>query len=222
VASFINQAPDDTEHKVILALLDTIIIPIAAREMESQEDQIVMFTKQKHEVWNLSPHSFYYDAGMRTSLVTAFARLWSPNVNSIDFGGKPSERPVSRDIDITCRDYYANFVTELWYSTRLAIEAGQVRGMDEELVQEGCAREWTNVGANKIKVETKDEMKLKSGRSPDLYDCFACGLEGARQRGFVISRLGSTESAVRDNRWKRELIQKAAAVRAAHDLNYAV
>lgn len=220
--SIINQEPDEDKHKIILAVMDTIVIPIAASDMESPEDQIVMFTKKKHEDWNLGPESLYYDAGMRTSLVTAFSRVWSPKVNSIDFGGKPSERPVSRDIDITCRDYYANFVTELWYSTRLAIEAGQIRGMPDELVQEGCAREWTNVGANKIKVETKDDMKLKCGRSPDLYDCFACGLEGARQKGFVISRLSSGEALEKDNRWKRELLRKAIEARVSHELIYNV
>jgi hypothetical protein len=92
--------------------------------------------------------------------------------------------------------------------------------MHEDLVQEGCAREWTNVGANKIKVETKDDMKLKSGRSPDLYDTFVCGIEGARQKGFVISRLGNPEQGIVDNRWKRELIRKAAAARMSHELDY--
>lgn len=220
VESFVSQKDDNPEHKTILAVLDTIVIPIAGNELEAPEDQIVMFVRKKHGEWNLGPDALYYDAGMRTSLVTAFARLWSPKVNSIDFGGKASERPVSRDIDITCRDYYANYVTELWYSTRLAIEAGQVRGMSEDLVSEGCAREWTNVGANKIKVETKDDMKLKSGRSPDLYDTFACGLEGARQKGFVISRLGNPEVDERSHAWKRELLRRAVALRVAHDLNY--
>lgn len=222
VESFISQKQEENRHKIILAVLDMMVIPIAANEMEAPEDQIVMFVKAKHQAWNLPPDSLYYDAGMRTSLVTSFARNWSAKVNSIDFGGKPSQRPVSRDIEISCRDYYANFVTELWYSTRLAIEAGQVRGMMEDLVQEGCAREWTNVGANKIKVETKDEMKLKSGRSPDLYDCFACGIEGARQKGFVISRLGNPERDATDSRWKQELLRKAVALRIAHELNYAV
>lgn len=220
--SLVTQSQDDDQHKIILAVLDTEVIPIKATDLESPEDQIVMAVRQRHTKWNVGPENFFYDAGMRTSLVTAFARLWSPKVNSLDFGGKPSERPVSRDIDITCRDYYANFVTELWYSTRLAIEAGQVRGMGDDLVGEGCAREWTNVGGNKIKVETKDDMKLKCGRSPDLYDCFACGLEGARQKGFVISRLAKADFENRDRRWKTDLLKKAAEFRAAHSLNYQV
>lgn len=218
----INQTPDDPRHKVILALLDTIVIPIAATEFESPEDQIVMFVKQKHTGWSLGPESLFYDAGMRTSLVTAFARLWSPKVNSVDFGGKPSERRVSRDIDVSCRDYYANFVTELWYSVRLAIEAGQVRGLSEDVVAEGCLREWTNVAGNKIKVETKDDMKLKTGRSPDLFDALVTGMEGARQRGFVIARLADPEVNSGRPDWKRKLQEQAEKIRRAHELDYAV
>lgn len=213
--NLVSQEIGTGNHKVVLALMDTLIIPIASSEMESPEDQIVMYVKQAHERWGLSPDALYFDAGMRTSLVTAFSRVWSPKVNSIDFGGKPSERPVSREIPMTCRDYYFNFVTELWYSVRLAIEARQIRGMGEELVQEGCSREWTNVAANKIQVETKSDMKLKCGKSPDLFDCFVCGLEGARQKGFVITRLGEHSEEIRDRRWKRELIQKALQAREA-------
>lgn len=221
VESFVNQTPDDTTHRVILALLDTIVIPIKASEMEAPEDQIVMFVKQKHDFWNIGPENFFYDAGMRTSLVTAFARLWSPKVNSIDFGGKAPETQVSREINVSARDYYDRFVTYLWWSSRLAIEAGQMRGLSEDVVLEGCSREWKNVGSNKIAVETKDEMKLKTGRSPDLYDCLVTGLEGARQRGFVISRIANPDYIETDHRWKRELLRKAAEARQERQLNYA-
>lgn len=216
--AIINQKAEAERHKTILALLDTIIIPIEPKEFESPEDQIVMFVKAKHTAWNLGPENFFFDAGMRTSLVTAFARLWSPKVNSIDFGGKASERAVSRQIDVLCRDYYFNFVTELWYSVRLAIEAEQMRGLSDEVVQEGCLREWMMVGANKIQVETKKEMKLKSGRSPDLFDCLVTGMEGARQRGFVISRLGDVQEVERNDRWKQDLRAKAAAARRSYTL----
>ena len=218
--SLINQREDPEQHRIILALMDTFIIPIKANDFESPEDQIVMFVKQKAEGWNLGPETFYFDAGMRTSLVTAFARLWSPKVNSIDFGGKPSERKVSREIDISCRDYYSKFVSELWWSSRLAIEARQIRGMTEDLVAEGCAREWKSVG-NKTEVESKDEMKLKTSRSPDLYDCFVCGLEGARQQGFMISRLGDTALSFGNDSWKRKLRDSFRAFTAEHALNEA-
>jgi hypothetical protein len=46
------------------------------------------------------------------------------------------------------------------------------------------------VAGNKIEVEAKDEMKERIRKSPDLYDWFAVGTEGARRLGFKIQRLG--------------------------------
>lgn len=221
VASLIDQREPVQRRNTIFALLDTFVVPIADNDFEAPEDQIVMFCKAKHEGWNLGPEALYLDAGMRMSLVTAFGRLWSPKVNTVDFGGKPTERRVSHDIDVSCRDYYSKFVTELWYSVRLAIESDQVRGLTEEVVSEGCAREWMMVAGNKIEVEPKADMKLKTGRSPDLFDCLVIGLEGARRKGFVIRRSLAPQAAETDTGWKREMIAKAAENRKSRELNYA-
>lgn len=209
VQSIVDQSLINPEERIILAILDTIIIPIKAGDFESPEDQITMFCKVQHEQWRIGPEDFFFDAGMRTSLVSSMAKLWSPQVNTIDFGGKPSERPVSSAIDVSCRDYYSKFVTELWYSSRLLIEAEQLRGLTESIMMEGCAREWKMVSGNKIEVETKAEMKVKTGQSPDLYDTLVIGIEGARRKGLVIRRLSTKEVAQQDTRWKKDLKDKA-------------
>lgn len=219
--AIITQGSVPANRNQILALIDITVIPIKSSDFESPEDQIVMFVKQQHEQRRIPPENFFFDAGMRTSLVTAFSRLWSPRVNSIDFGGRASERRVSADIDVICRDYYSKFVTELWYSVRLIIEAGQFRGMTNDVMLEGCAREWKTVGGNKIEVETKAEMKEKTGRSPDLFDALVAGVEGARQKGFIIKRLGKPARTRRDDLWKDELRKQAEALRNAKALNYA-
>ena len=41
-----------------------------------------------------------------------------------------------------------------------------------------------------IEVEPKEDTIERMGVSPDLYDAYACGCEGARQKGFRIERLG--------------------------------
>jgi hypothetical protein len=128
---------------------------------------------------------------------------------------------VSHEIDVKCCDYYSKKITELWYSVRLIIEARQFRGMTEDVMNEGCAREWKMVGNNKIEVESKEEMKKKTGRSPDLFDALAIGVEGARQKGFMIRRLGKLSEIEQDHRWKRKLLEDAARARASKELNYA-
>jgi hypothetical protein len=197
------------------------VVPINVQSAELAEDQIVNFVQSRCAAQNIAPANFFFDSGMRTSLVTAFGRLWSNMVNPIDCGGKPSERQVSSDMQMSCRDYYSKFITELWYSVRLVVESGQFRGITDEVVYEFGSREWTMVGANKIEVEPKDRMKEKIGRSPDLADAIAIGVEGARQRGFVIRKLISPTHVKIDTKWKRELKEKEEALWHGHELNAA-
>ena len=179
--------------KMIFALADTVIVPISGEiGAESPEDQIAKFCRKECEKRGILPENFMYDAGMRTSLVTAFARLWTPAVTSVDFGGSPTEEEVSAEIRIPANKYYFKFVTELWFSVRMCIESKQFRGLSKEAMWEFCAREWKHrPGTNKIEVETKQEMKEKSTRSPDIADAIVTALYCARKRGFRISRLGT-------------------------------
>lgn len=223
VSAIINQRHDAPKRKQILALIDLMIVPVNPIDKELPEDQIANFVRSQCMSRGIAPENFFFDAGMRSSLVSSFARLWSPNVVPVDCGGKPSERPVSAQITMLCKDYYSKFVTELWYSVRYVIEAGQFRGMTEDVMLEGCAREWTRVGANKIEVETKDKMKLKTGRSPDLFDCLAIGVEGARRKGFVIAQMINNRGNRRrpfEPDWRDELKKKALELNRSKSLNY--
>jgi len=219
--STIVQSLFPEKRQIIIALSQISVIPIEANDFESPEDQIVMFVKKACEVGNIPARNLFFDSGMRTSLVTAFSRLWSIDVNPIDCGGRPSERKVSENIDVAASDYYSKKITELWYSWRLVVEAGQFRSMTEDVMKEGCQREWMTVGGNKIEVEPKHEMKRKTGRSPDLADCVVIGIEGARQRGFLIRRMVNEEYVEQDTRWKDELKRKARDAAKQSRLNYA-
>lgn len=220
--AIINQSEPSIKRKILLALTDLVIIPIIGNSKEEAEEQIAEFVMQRCKSGNISPENFFFDSGMRTGLVTAFSRIWSPSVMSIDCGGSASNKPVSAQIPTLCKDYYSKYVTELWYSVRLTVEAGQFRGMTEEALNEFCQREWKIVGKNKIEVESKTEMKLKTGRSPDLADCVAIGVEGARRRGFVIDNLVNKSAFSKESqKWKRELEQKAREARKQHSLDYA-
>lgn len=221
VSNLIQQSTDMPKRRQIIALVGVQVIPIKSSDFESPEDQIVMFVKRHCEARGVPPRNFFYDSGMRTSLVSAFSRLWSPDTNPIDCGGRPSERTISEGIDVMACDHYSKKITELWWSVRYIIEGAQFRGLTDEVMMEGCEREWKMVGANKIEVESKSDMKEKCGYSPDLFDCLALGVEGARQRGFLIRRITNPDAVEVDERWKSELRQKARSVYKQSQLNYA-
>ena len=215
-ASFIpnlaSQEPPKGRKRQIFAHLQSYLVPVNAKVDIEAEEQIVNFVKTKCLAAGIPPENFFFESGMRTGLVSAFARLWSPKTNPIDSGGIASKRPVSAQIEMECKDYYSKFITEQWFSTRMLIEAGQMRNMTETLIQEGCQREWRIVGKNKIEVESKQDMKEKTGKSPDFYDTFAVGFEGARRLGFIIdNKLPRLIKPADRNDWRRKLREKSQA-----------
>ena len=215
-----HELPPDKKHQ-IMALVDQLIIPINVKLDVEAEDQIASFVKTQCIMRGIPPENFFYDSGMRTTLVSVLSRVWSPLTNPVDSGGQPSDRMVSAQIRVACNKYFKKRITEFWYQVRHVIEAGQFRGMKDGVMQEGCQREWTLIG-NLIEVEPKEKMKEKTGRSPDLFDALAIGVEGAIQRGFVISNTAKVERHEEDNRWRKKLEEKARAQWRSGDLNYKV
>jgi len=212
------------EIETMLALGGTMLVPVTTKEADPNFDlpefQIAKFVKDKLNELKIPPANFYFDTTGRGSLMSAFARNNMAEVNGIEFGGKPSERPVPNLVDITCKDYFSKYVSELWYVVRWTIESDQFRGMTEEVMHEGCFREWGMVSGNRIEVETKEKMKLKSGRSPDLFDGLVCGLEGARRRGFVIKRILNTTHHRQGEEWKQAFRDRFYKHKHHHRLNY--
>lgn len=223
VDSVISQNTNVPQGRQILALVDQVIVPIEASiSADLPEHQIVRFCRKQCENRGIKPENFFYDAGMRTSLVTAFTMEWTPEVQSVDFGGKPSEQKVSTEINIPCHEYYQKFVTELWYSVRYIIISRQFRGMTKDVMWELSAREWTHApGSNKIQVESKADMKLKSSRSPDLADSLVTACYGARMRGFVIGKLQPIKPPNRGRDWRDDLRAKEKKIWQSGILEYA-
>lgn len=175
-----------------------IIVPIIIRPDIIPEDQIAMFCKSQMEQAGVTPDNFFFDG--RGSVSISFARIWSPRVNAVEFGGRPTTRPVNAEFMVDdpirmvkrpklAEEHYANFVSELWWSWRYTIESDQVRGLTIETIQDAWPREWGKVRGDKIQIETKEKMRVRTGCSPDLGDLIAIGIEGARRRGFNVAKL---------------------------------
>lgn len=195
----------------------------------SPEDTIAAFVKEDCAKEDIPPENVFFDSTGRGSLGTAFARIWSNQVNPIEFGGPATERPVSDGWFLwdpkekrrrlkRCNEQYANFVTELWYSVRYAIEGDQMANLPEDVMTEGCRREWGEVRGHLIQIELKEDMKERTGQSPDLFDWLATGVEGARRRGFGIAKMGTEEATEKDLSWLDKLRERQAALRKSSNL----
>ncbi len=209
----------DPDGKMILCLNRPNIIHI--KTDDEPENIIARAVKDQCDVADIQPENMFHDSTGRGRLGTALSRIWSPNTNPIEFGGPATQRPSSKDIYLTdpitrerrlkrCDEAYDRFVTELWWSVAYTIEGGQMRGLPEDVMDELCMRMWYLKSRDRKAVEPKSGtatnpgMKERTGRSPDLGDWCAIVLEGARQRGFEIARLGSGKTYTEGLSWLTE------------------
>lgn len=179
------------------------------RENVEVEDQIADILEDELTLYGIPPENCGYDACGKGTLGGAFAKHFGKRVpQPIDAGASPTKRPVRMDLFVDeengerrlkrCDEHYCKFVSELWFSMRYAIMAGQIRGLLADVMAEGCARVYNMAAGNKYKVESKDPrdpkekegLKKRLGKSPDLFDCAVIGVEMARRLGFNIGGLG--------------------------------
>jgi hypothetical protein len=196
------------------------------------EYQIANWVKKYIDREGIPVANVFYDSTGRGSLGPPLAQVVGVMINAVEFGGNPSNRPVTLDHKVLdkktqkmrlklCVEHYRKFVSELWWTMRLAIESGQAKGLNQATIDEGAKREWKETDGNKIEVEAKDEMKKRTGYSPDLFDWAVTVLEGARRRGFQIRRMANEEETATNRDWISKLVQNAKRLRQSQSLNYA-
>lgn len=201
-----------------IAFFPPQIVPIIVNSDTSPEDQLASWVRDYCERNDIPPANFFHDSTGRGGLGTAIARAWSAECNPIEFGGQATERPVAIglyvfDLEtqmkrlVRCNEHYDRLISELWYQFRYAVESRQLRRLPEDVMDELCMRKWERKKNNRISVETKEKMKERIGRSPDLGDWACLCLEGARRLGFVIEKIPgeSGEGKGNDDYLVREL-----------------
>lgn len=191
----------------------------------SHSDAIATEVRSECEAHGIPPEHFFYDGTGRSEFTSSCARLWSPHVVPLEFGGKATERETftgEKHMDgdrkgetKLCHEVFDRFVTELWFAIRDCITSDQLRGMTEEMIDEGSQRRWEIVRGAKYSIEPKEGvrdnepvgMKARGLRSPDLNDMLAAGLEGARRLGFPLGKTPVAKAEAKNRGWleyKRE------------------
>jgi hypothetical protein len=222
----------DVEGKSIFACRPPILVPVSVKNAELAETQIARFCMQYADGMGISADNFFFDA--RATLAVELARIWSPQVNAVDFGGTATKRPVSMDEYVwegdtqtkrlkRCDEHYSKFVTELWFSIRYAVMSHQVRRLPRDVAAEGAKRLWrfTKGQPPRIEVESKIEMKERTKESPDLFDSLATTMEGARRLGFVIENMKEPRSENQaEEDWLNNAVDKHKRFMRSHELSY--
>lgn len=223
----------DVNGKWVILFFPPVQVPILVGDQHGlPEEQISVFCRDYCDKYDIPPENFFHDSTGRGALGTYFARIWSAQTNPVEFGGTPTQRPVSLDIYIydertrsrrlkRCDEHYDRFVTELWFSVRFAVESEQIRGLPESVIEEFAMRMWDKVKGDRYSIETKKDMKERVGRSPDEADWASICVEGARRRGFQISKLASDDEDGPDREWLRDIKRRQDQIRSRHALTFA-
>jgi hypothetical protein len=117
--------------------------------------------------------------------------------------GKPTERIAAEVDKRPCKDVYDRLVSEYYYSCYHAFKSRVIYGVDpaSDLARELCLRRYT-IKSKKISIETKDELKGRTGYSPDLSDSLIYALEMARRNGLVF--IGNDKVVPTNRFWARD------------------
>lgn len=127
------------------------------------------------------------DSSAANPILSIAHREWSPYITGVQFGGAPSDKPLSNFDKRLGKDLFANRTSELNYVLHEFLINGQVRGVTADHAKEMTNRQYELVAGGKIKVESKKDMKARLGYSCDLLDGGNIGLDVLRERLKILA-----------------------------------
>lgn len=133
---------------------------------------------------------------------------WNNSFLRVMFGGGASLKPISPVDKTPAKDKYSNRVSELWHVAKSFIRNGQIKGITADVGGQMTARKLDKRTGDrdKIRVESKDDMKARCNKSPDKADALMIMLELCRTRLGMNSgeKEGRVEGA-RKGDWRRKM-----------------
>lgn len=204
---------NDVEGKQILRILPHEVVQIRMNSGKDAPDQIAEFVSSKCDQEGILPQNVFYDSFGPGLVANSFAKIFGSIIPiPVNSGMPATDRPVRFDLFVEdrgekrlkrCNEEYSKFVSEAWFSVREAIHSEQIRELQKIIAEEGQLRLYRVVSRARIEIETKDEMKERVKKSPDLFDATAILVEGARRLGFKIQRIGSEKIKKQPEPWYR-------------------
>lgn len=185
-----------------MQLTETIIVPIRATNPEPIREQIAARVIEECTKRGVQPQNFGGDStGEGGGVMGVISERWSPRIQWVEFGGSPSSMPAGVEDQRPACEVFDRKVTELWYSAREWLTAGQLKGLTVEDCIQFCSREYNHL-KRKIVLDKKEDCKKKIGHSPDEADSVVILIEVARRNGARIVT-GSVEK--RTVSWKDQV-----------------
>ncbi len=165
-----------------------LVEDVTLLDKENRSQQICRRFKEECEKRDIQIVNTAVDAtGAGDPFCDVLDIVWGRGSLRVKFGGKPSDRPVSFTDATPANERYYDRVTEIWYSGKEYLRAGQLKGIPTQMAVQMCQRLYGTTGIKKlIYAESKKLMKFRMQCSPDWADSGFVVLDLARTRlGFA-------------------------------------
>lgn len=201
---------EDGTNKPVLLFTDfELLFEDITKKDVPRNYQIVWQFRDKCKARSIPPTQAGFDAtgagGPFGDIVTS---EWSSEVVRVMFGGKASSTPVSATTRKPAYEKYTNRVTEIWYSIKEFMRGGQIKGIGPDLAAELIERKVTSTkhGAKgedlMMTVESKEKMKKRIAKSPDIADAALGLLDILRSKFRFRASATTTRSTKTQDKWK--------------------
>lgn len=216
---------EDVTGKMILLFLNyEVLHDDVTKKDEPHNFQIARQFKEKSEAEGISPDCAACDDTGAAAFGDIIHVVWSKSVTRINFGGKASEHAVSAEDKRTrACDKFVNKVTQIWCGIRPFMRSGQIKGISPDLGQELTTRRMKTVKSGAVlkeQVETKEDMRARTGKSPDIGDSGA-GLVAFAIQKFRWRPAGAKNIVVSEKKNWKDFRMRMDKVNAATQLDRA-
>ena len=141
-------------------------------------DNMTLADRVAQEIQAFKPDAVFIDAGNGGGVIDRLRQL-NYDVTEVNFGGIPNSAR------------YINKRAEMWFDMRDWLNAGGCIPKSNELLQDLAAPTFRFTPADKIQLESKDDIKARIKMSPDLGDALALTF------AYPVHRNNNVESQAR-------------------------
>lgn len=206
--------------KNTLLLGEIVFIKTKIRVDDPIHFQIARQVKENCIQRGVDPYYFGMDStGEGGGLAAIIQKEWSREILCVEFGGRPTREVISPTSSKRADEEYDRMVTQLWFFFRLLLLNEQIKGLDYETAAEFCRRWWEMKGAY-VSIETKEKMRDRTRKSPDLADNAVIMAQVAHKRCGISPNEFGDYTADSDSPWKRFLKKRNVLTTYEPTLSY--
>lgn len=198
------------QKKMVLCYTDYEIIAGDVTKGQDKPRMVAEGFKEECEKRGVPIKNTGVDVTGAASFASLLKMVWGEGFLEINFAESASDVAIAETDSNVAEEDYANKRSELWYSGKPLLRSGQLKGIGPDLASEMCTCMFRVIGGKTV-VEKKEDMKKRTGFSPDICEAAWCCLAVARER-FGLTSVEKSRSNSSSDMSKNEFLQWAEQI----------